>query len=371
MSEAKINISGNFIDSFIYSGVLFTVNVDGVLCTYSWNYLLENYLEKYNEFNRLYNKFIDCRKDKDVKFGDDILIEIDEKFLSKYQKGICYELDVWTTDLDIKDNILYISSERGLEALPFLENWNNGKIMKFKDLYSVWKEDKVFGLSTGTWGRTILAAGVNGALEVVNNDIDQIKNIGIKQQEGKVINNQICLDCEWDTTSTIAILDNLDNQKILKYKQLISERSFKSDFIEKDSDKKISQEDVESTKEYISHGKPENFTDENLFYSWFEGERIFSLNNSNELLNYDFSDESWVISGQKNNFSDISLKKIRETNVGKILETENDELYRIKGSHRKLLCNELTSWRVFPRSKNYQDRIHIVNEEYLQISIFD
>lgn len=152
MSEFKINIEGNFLDSFIYSGVLFTVDVDGVLCTYSWNHLIDEYMKTDADKKRFKNKLIDTRKDKRIKFDKDLVIELDQKFLEKYQKGICLDLDVWSTDLDIKDNILYISSERGLEALPFMESWDNGKVMSFNDLYKVWGESKVFGVSTGSWG---------------------------------------------------------------------------------------------------------------------------------------------------------------------------------------------------------------------------
>ncbi len=47
MAELNINIVGDFIDSFIYSGVLFTVDTDGRLCSYSWNNLVERYFSLY------------------------------------------------------------------------------------------------------------------------------------------------------------------------------------------------------------------------------------------------------------------------------------------------------------------------------------
>lgn len=214
MSEFKINIEGNFLDSFIYSGVLFTVDVNGVLCTYSWNNLIKEYIKKDYSKKKFEKKLIDTREK--TRFEKDFIIELDQKFLKEYQQGICVDLDVWSTDLDIKDNILYISSERGLEALPFGQSWNNGKVMNFNDLYKVWGESKVFGVSTGSWGRTLLAAGCNGALEVINS-VEQANNINLKQQDGKVINSEVCLDCEWELNSTIAILDQLDTQAVLEY----------------------------------------------------------------------------------------------------------------------------------------------------------
>lgn len=375
MSEFRINIEGNFLDSFIYSGVLFTVDVDGVLCTYSWDNLIKEYMKKDASKKRFKNKLLDIRKDKKIKFEQDLIIELDRHFLDKYQQGICLELNVWSTDLDIKDNILYVSSERGLEALPFRESWNNGKVMNFNDLYKVWGESKVFGVSTGSWGRTLLAAGCNGALEVINN-VEQNNVIGLRQQEGKVLNEEVCLDCEWELNSTVAILDQLDTQVLLEYKKLMSDKNFK--FHPSDSEatikskrkerESISEEQISDLKEYIKSGIPNNLT--NIAeYSWFDGQKLVGIDQENHALFYDFSQNEWIVNNS-NILDEKEYRKIRQTNAGLIVETDDDSLYRKTGHHNKLLSNDVSSWRVFPRSINYQDRIHIVNEEYLQISIF-
>lgn len=376
MSEFKINIEGNFLDSFIYSGVLFTVNVDGVLCTYSWDNLIKEYMKKDPGKKHFKNKLIDTRKDKKVKFEKDLIIELDQKFLEKYQKGICVDLDVWSTDLDIKDNILYISSERGLEALPFMESWDNGKVTKFNELYKIWGESKVFGVSTGSWGRTLLAAGGYGALEVVN-EVEQNTTIDLKQQGGKVLTEEVCLDCEWELQSTVAILDQLDTQVLLEYENLISDSSFRFHVRDSEEDRakkirereSIPKENIWHLKEYIKSGMPNNL--ENVAtYSWFDGKKLVGLDQENNSLFYDFTENEWIV--DKNELvGKMSYRKIRQTNAGVIIETEDDSLYRKSGKNNKLLSKDVSSWRVFPRSKNYQDRIHIVNEEYLQISIFD
>jgi len=374
MSEFKINIEGNFLDSFIYSGVLFTVDVNGVLCTYSWNNLIKEYIKKDYSKKKFEKKLIDTREK--TRFEEDFVIELDQKFLEKYQQGICVDLDVWSTDLDIKDNILYISSERGLEALPFGQSWNKGKVMKFNDLYKVWGESKVFGVSTGSWGRTLLAAGCNGALEVINS-VEQVNNIDLKQQDGKVINSEVCLDCEWELNSTIAILDQLNTQAVLEYKRLMGDKDFKSN--SSDSRKKIEeklknresipQEKISDLKQYIQNGIPNSLVNE-AAYSWFDGNKLVGLDDKNNALFYDFSQNEWI-KKEKKMIDEQCYRKIRQTNVGIIVETENDSLYRKIGDNSKLLSEDISSWRVFPRSTNYQDRIHIVNEDYLQVSIFD
>lgn len=377
MSEFRINIEGNFLDSFIYSGVLITIDVDGKLCTHSWRHLINEYMKKDKQKKKFASKLIDDRpyRGKKIKFEEDLIIELDQKFLNEHRQGTCFDLDVWTTDLDIKDNILYISSERGLEALPF-KHWDFGRVMDFKELYPIWKESKVFGVSTGSWGRTLLAAGTNGALEVFNN-VEQNQKIGLKQQDGKVVNSDVCLNCEWEVNSTLAILDQLDAQTVLEYELLISDYDFKS--YEKDTEEEIekkrkvvenmSVENISYLKEYIENGIPTNV--ENISrYSWFDNKKLVGIDEENNYLFYDFDENKWI---HKDNeiLDDFSYRKIRQTNAGLMIETEDDCLYKKTPHSSKLLSEDISSWRVFPRSKSYLERIHIVNEDYLQVSIFD
>lgn len=62
MFDIKVNIVGDFIESYIYSGVLFTVDTNGVLCSYSWEHLIKRYLSLYPEYTHLKNRLLDSRK---------------------------------------------------------------------------------------------------------------------------------------------------------------------------------------------------------------------------------------------------------------------------------------------------------------------
>jgi len=219
MHDLKVNILGDFIDSYIYSGVLFTVDVNGVLCSYSWKHLVERYIDSYPKYEKYKINLLDSRDKKGLYLQEDITINIEKKFLEKNQKGTCTGLNVWCTDLDVKDNILYISSEKGVETLPFLNQWHNGAVEEFVKPDLVWSGSKIFGISTGSWGRTILAAGNLGALEIVNTDVEQLRNIGLEKGTlkyrdnlEKKINDDVILDCEWNSVSTLAILDGIDKK---------------------------------------------------------------------------------------------------------------------------------------------------------------
>ncbi|WP_210530773.1 hypothetical protein [Pantoea ananatis] len=370
MAEININIAGDFIDSFIYSGVLFTVDTNGVLCSYSWRNLVDNYFRKYPAHSHYHRKVLDCREEDHSIIKKDITIVFEKEFLEKNQKGTCCDLDVWTTDLDVKDNILYISSERGLVSLPFLEEWDNGKIMKFNQLIPLWKEAKVFGLSTGSWGRTILAAGDNGALEIMNNGVEQLQKIGFHKKKEKVIDSNICLDCEWSSNSTLAILDGLNSKAMYMFDSIESDSRFKeSNKSNKRNQKKITEDDIKKIAIILKNEKAKNISKNEIQHSWFEDGRLYAVDSNNK--RFYFKGDSWVeVQGWELNDSD-AVVKLKNITAGNFIETDSDELYRVANGKKEFLSNDFTSWRVFPRSKNYQDRIHVVKDEYLQIKIFN
>ncbi|MEQ4658126.1 hypothetical protein AB7Z54_05660 [Providencia manganoxydans] len=367
MAEININIAGDFIDSFIYFGVLFTVDTNGILCSYSWKNLVDSYFRLYSNHSGFHKKILDCREKNNSKTEQDITIFFEKEFLEKNQKGTCCDLDVWNTDLDVKDNILYISSERGLVSLPFLEEWDNGKVMKFNQLIPLWKEAKVFGLSTGSWGRTILAAGDNGALEIMNNDVEQLKKIGFHKNKEKVIDSNICLDCEWSSNSTLAILDGLSNKAMYMFDSIESDSRFKNN--NNKNQNKITENDIKKIATILNNETSKDISKNEIKHSWFEGSRLYAVDSNNK--RFHFKSGSWVeVKDWELNESDAILK-LKNIAAGKFIETERDELFRIKNGKKELLSEDFTSWRVFPRSKSYQDRIHVVKDEYLQIKIFN
>lgn len=373
MFDIKVNIVGDFIESYIYSGVLFTVDTNGVLCSYSWDHLIKRYLSFYPEYTKLKNRLLDSRKNNASLLSEDITITIDKKFLNENQKGTCTGLDVWCTDLDVKDNILYIASEKGVETIPFVEEWNNGVVQNFVEPDTVWSGAKVFGLSTGSWGRTILAAGTSGAIEIVNNKVSQVKQIGLSKKVEKEIDNNIILDCEWNSFSTLAILDGLDKKIAYKFNNIGSDSFLKGNVKAHDDFIKLSDKEKKDKFNKIlkalERENSENVSLEDFAHSWFEDNILHAIDHNNKT--YTLKREGWVKSNKESFFDELSVVKLKNISVGSFVETEDDALYRFINGTKHTLPEDFTSWRVFPRSKNYQDRIHIVYDDFLQIRIFD
>lgn len=373
MSDIKVNIVGDFIESYIYSGVLFTVDTNGVLCSYSWDHLIRRYLSSYPEYARYKNKILDGREKNRFSLDRDITITIDKKFLSENQKGTCTDLQVWCTDLDVKDNILYIASEKGVETIPFVEEWNNGVVQNFVRPEKVWSGAKVFGLSTGSWGRTILAAGAVGAIEIVNNKVSQVREIGLSKNVEKEINKDVTLGCEWNSYSTLAILDGLDKKVAYKFNDIGSDSFLKGNARAHDQFIKLS--DIEKKQKInkilnaLENISAENISLKEFSHSWFESGTLHAIDHNNK--KYTLKGKAWVESKKGNFFNELLAVKLKNIGAGSFIETENDELFRLTDGKKHPLPEDFTSWRVFPRSKNYQERIHIVYDDFLQVRIFD
>lgn len=373
MFDVKINIVGDFIESYIYSGVLFTVDTNGVLCSYSWKHLIERYLDSYPEYSEIKDKLLDFRKGCNSSLHKDFTITIDRKFLTQHQKGTCTALNVWCTDLDVKDNIMYIASEKGVETIPFIDEWNNGVVQHFVRPEKVWSGAKIFGLSTGSWGRTILAAGTKGAIEIVNNKVDQIKKIGFSKKIEKEINSDVILGCEWNSQSTLAILDGIDKKIAYKFDDIGSDSVFKDNKNAHLLFGKLSHEDKEKKINSVLNSlEKEDFKNipiDKFIHTWLESNALHAIDCNNK--KYVFKGKSWVETSKENFFNDISILRLKNVSAGIFLETEDEHLFRMVEGNKHHLPDNFTSWRVFPRSKNYQDRIHIVYDDYLQIRIFD
>lgn len=369
----NVNIAGDFIESYIYSGVLFTVDTNGVLCSYSWEHLIKRYIASYPEYANLKNRLLDSRKNNISPLKEDITITIDKNFLNKNQKGTCTGLDVWCTDLDVKDNILYIASEKGVETIPFIEEWNNGVVQNFVEPDIVWSGAKVFGLSTGSWGRTILAAGTSGAIEIVNNKVSQVKQIGLSKKLEKEIDNNVILDCEWNSFSTLAILDGLDKKTAYRFNNIGSDAFLKGNVKAHENFLKLSDKEKKDKFNKILNAlvkeNGENVSLENFSHSWFEDNHLHAVDNNNNT--HILKNGGWVEINKESFLDELSVVKLKNIYAGSFVETDNDELYRLTNGTKHSLPEDFTSWRVFPRSKNYQDRIHIVYDDFLQIKIFD
>ena len=103
--------------------------------------------------------------------------------------------------------------------------------------------------------------------------------------------------------------------------------------------------------------------------TWFESGNLYAIDRNKH--KHVFNGYKWVEESADSLFNETSIAKLKNIAAGSFFETEDDELFKIYKGKKLTLPENFTSWRVFPRSKNYQDRVHIVYDDFLQIRIFD
>ncbi len=103
-----LNIEGDFIDSFIYSGVLYLLDSDFKFSSYSWNTLCE-FILKRNGFRFDDAKLI-LNFSKDNRLSNESTNKIDtsinEGELFSLRKDMV-EIKTWPSDINIFSNKLY------------------------------------------------------------------------------------------------------------------------------------------------------------------------------------------------------------------------------------------------------------------------
>ena len=112
MNFVKIKIEGNFLDSFLYSGILFTIDTNGNIYTHSFKHLINNFAETLDSSKEKLElkKFILnlSQKSNTLETDNSLEFTIDQNFLKKHNIGTRLDLGFWPTDIDIRNNMIYI-----------------------------------------------------------------------------------------------------------------------------------------------------------------------------------------------------------------------------------------------------------------------
>ena len=339
INKFTINIEGDYVDSYIYSGLLILVDIDYKLTIYKWEQLFNQGLSGLNSFKLLALKSLIL--DSRVKIPKIELtnITISKRILNS-AKLFTFDIGVWPSDINIFSNQLYISSEKGVSKLSL--NYKDGSLSSEIKLF----DEMCFSVSPNSHGRLAFAAGKSGVLTLL--PLSKFHS----QNHIKQLVSDVCVDLDWQSTKLFA--STVHGVVEATFVKMPKQSDFKetSEFW---NEVKLNKE----TKPRI-----ERNTEEKM--SWIAGDKKYSfLNNGNIKIGY-FECEASTI---ETNFND-NILKARTAAFGTVLETD-DELFSFIGNDIIPLGKEPVSWRVFPRAKNYANQLHIVQDEHIEITIIE
>lgn len=353
----KIKIESDFIDSFIYSGSLFLVDTQLRLTSYSWNEILN-----YSNCPTIKKNFLlNCFSENDTqdisKLDNEYIIYNDSLNNSIIDT---LELDSWPTDLDIYKNKFIISSADGIKSVVGNRSVENLKV-KFEfsqNVKNMWDE-KVFELAVGTLDRLIISCGYEGAFELFT----RTKADSYELVKEKQLSEKEWIGCEWDQNTGIAILKNQLKQELLKFETVNREHvSLITDQMEKSRYYKMIKE--EDPIEYEIPNSIQKYVN-----SWVFENKVYLLSEDLNLYEYD-----------NNNLNKISEVNNNQRLIGKIIDSakthfglvfEDMENLYLQNSDISILSNNVTNWRTYPKSRNYQNHIHFIEDDSLTIQIFE
>ncbi|MBR9902611.1 MAG: hypothetical protein GYB15_01440 [Gammaproteobacteria bacterium] len=338
LKKFVVNIEGDYVDSYIYSGYLVLVDSEYRLTVYKWAELFE--LSSLGvdslQFNTLKALLDDSRKP--IPKNNKTEVVITREMLER-SKRCTFNIGVWPTDINIFSNKVYISSENGLIKLDL--DFNSGELQNKKKLF----DEICFSVSPNSHNRLAFAAGKEGVLTLIpttkfynSNDVKQLIS-------------GTCLDIDWQSTKLLA---NTVNGVVETVFIKMPERSeFNSD------------NEYFSAVKKCKRAEPEIYEVKNAKFSWMAGDKKYTLD-------HDFSiiidvDEKEIKSNV--NFKS-NILRARTAAFGTIFETQNS-LFGLIGDNEVELAKDPVSWRVFPRAKNYANQLHIVNEDHVAITIIE
>lgn len=366
-----LNIEGDYIDSFIYSGVLYLLDSDFKFTSYSWNsicnFLLERNGFRFDDASLILNYSKDNRLTNTSKNKINTLISKNELFSLRVD---VVEIKTWPSDISIFSNKLYFSGDDGvffINTSHLTAEFDKTQIQKVFGM-------KGFSISPNTNNRIALAVGSEGVFT------STLKS-GLKTPSEVKVSNHSSIDIDWLDESLFVNSDNLvveNFHKITQKKDAESNDLFMK--IKRDIEMEYNGAIVDSRKilnksykEYLDivlSSPPKTLKlNDSYRYGWSSGDCNFVLNKNNEIIvqnKMSGAVEKFVI---PNDFSEA--EKIRTSGCGTMIESSEGLLFSISGDKIEIISNDFASWRVFPRAKNHANHLHLINEDNINIKIYN
>lgn len=358
-NSISVDVEGDYVSSFIYSGILFLVDFDFFLRAYSWVDVAKSASSGYDGVDGVVlNQFLENSVRNDIpKKNRSQVLTVSQRSLNRINSQKI-NLGVWPSDINIYKNRFYVSSETGVVAYDF--NWDGGRVRSFSDPLVIWNEAS-FGISTNTLNRLAIASGDDGVLSFIptrkyvsDNDVNQLIDA-------------VCVDCDWQGDRLIA--NTIDGVDVLDFQSIPDYELFKG-----------KENEYWGVVNRIKTRPPEkskikSIGSRNVISSWIAGEKEFFLLDDSHIT---FRNIDELVSGEANLSSELNSVKLPE---GQILATRTasfgtvvqsaDSLFFFNDRKMHNLSDNLVAWRVFPRARNYANHLHIVRDQCVSIMMVE
>lgn len=367
MFMTQIQIEGDYVDSFVYSGTLFLLDAQMRLTSYPWNEVLNLAIKNHSAREYLLNVFRG-KRNKNIQISDsqEKKLVVEKKDLENISDDST-EFDFWLTDMDIFRNTLFVSSNEGVisQGTNRTDIGDNPKF-EFTDKRNNIFSEPVLDMAIGEYSnivsnidfaRMIVSCGDVGAYQISTKG----KNSCVHDEHGIYpLSSEYWIGCDLNTNIGLAVLKNFSNRKIFRFNEKIKTNKHYENH-------ELTYHNEEDIYKILNGDVPmlTNLDVNNLYGFYIRNGEIEAVNSNKQkvtLSNLDNKKSGYV--------NDFEIVDVIKTRFGFITETI-DSLF-VECHNGK--CEEFknfTNFRTFPKAKNHNNQLHIVFDDYMSVFAFD
>lgn len=383
MQPVKITIKGDYYDCQIYRGRLYLWTFDGDLKVYNWNDIVQSFIKKetdkiamtfcFMDGNYLYkSSLIELFKDVDfkklllAKFTqiEKPVFQLTEKQLEKFLFGQQETpTGILPTDTEIYSNKLYFIHEKGLFSGSAHRN-KSDKYPVSSRPSKLW-DCNLLSIKANKYPQLALSGGDEGLFEL--NMATSLPS-NLERVEKKIF--QISKNhSSFSNYSFLNIYNTslLENSFLAMFKWNITKDKNQNDKPLRDYDTSITDKDIfdiKSNRHFISWG-----IEDKIYKATDGGFEIIKFNN--------YANEE---KGEKKftRLKSVNLQAWKGKIInggtayfGNIVECENALVVIQSNGEYLTIPGPITRWRVYPRSMNYENHLHVILDDKIEIYSFN
>ena len=379
MQPLKITLFGDYYDCQLYRGRLYLWTFDGELRIYDWDQIIDKIVER----NGDWLTFLYGYKDGRYLYGNKTrrLFEDNEfkeivlrRYLSSCRRKYCLEekdiedsiigiqsapSSALPIDTEIYNNTLYYSTEKGL----YKATAHRPRSEKYKvstKAQKLW-DARILSIIANDYPQMALSAGSDGLYEYwlgSNYNFSLLKEI---EPQLYRVSEKYSLFSNYIFESIFSSSHN-GNSYISMFKLDRDKNSYFHRVFEKEIEENAFSE--EKTKN-------------DALLSWGIRDKVYqATGNKVRVMKYSKWKEN-SFADRLNSFGMLNLKsnsrliKGNAATFGNILEYEGKLLVMMSNNEKFVLPEEVTRWRIYPRSINYLNQLHIILEDRVEFVSFN
>lgn len=376
MQPLKITLQGNYYDCQLYRGRLYLWTFDGDLCVYDWNQIIDTIIRRGEDWLTYRYGYKDGRylygsKTKQL-FEDE---EFKQIVIRRYDQTIGREcvltekevLDcligkqqaTLPIDTEIYNSILYYSTDRGMFSAtahrPMSEKYKVST--KSRKLWDA----RVLNITANDYPQIAVSAGSEGLYEF---------RPGVQNFEAELpmVEPQL-----FRVSERFSLFSNYVYESI--YSSSLNGNSYVSIFrLDKDSQDSYSR----VFDKYLGENEfTPNVMKKREVLSWGIRDKVYQVSEKKlRVLRFD----KWSSYVNENRLSELAVMDIHmnsrlirggAASFGNVLEFEDYLLVFQSDNTQFVIPGEATRWRIYPRSINYLNQLHVILDDRVEFYSFN